>query len=257
MWLRLYVGVIMVLITLPILVLIPLSFSSQITFTFPPPSYSTKWYTAFFENSQWMDGLWRSLTVAVLTAIVSTIIGTMASMAVQRLEFPGKKIFTNLIVAPMVIPVVVVGIAMYHTFSVYKLTNTITGLVLAHSILAIPMVFVTISASLKGIDRNLELAALSLGSTPIGVFFKVTLPLIKSAMMASALFAFITSLDEVVVSIFIAGASTKTLPIVMWENMRTQVDPTIAAASTLLIVGTILLFSLQGLSRTGQKTDPK
>lgn len=257
MWLRLYVGIIMLLITLPILVIIPLSFSSQITFTFPPPSYSTKWYTAFFENTQWMDGLGRSLTVALLTAIVATVIGTMAAMAVQRLEFPGKKIFTNLIVAPMVIPVVVVGIAMYHTFSLYKLTNTITGLVLAHSILAIPMVFVTISASLKGMDRNLELAAASLGSTPIGVFFKVTLPLMKSAIIASALFAFITSLDEVVVSIFIAGASTKTLPIVMWENMRTQVDPTIAAASTLLIVGTIVLFSLQGFSRSGQKTEPK
>ncbi|WP_286886393.1 ABC transporter permease, partial [Aneurinibacillus sp. UBA3580] len=212
MWLRIYVVLILFIIIAPILVLIPLSFSSQITFTFPPPGYSVKWYEAFFDNSQWMDGLWRSVITALLTAIVATVIGTMASLAVHRLEFPGKKIFTNLIVAPMVIPVIVVGIAMYHTFSMYKLTNTIPGLVLAHSILALPIVFVTVSASLKGIDRNLELAALSLGSTPIGVFFKITLPLIRSAVIASALFAFITSLDEVVVSIFIAGAQTKTLP---------------------------------------------
>ncbi|GEN33485.1 ABC transporter permease [Aneurinibacillus danicus] len=254
MWLRIYVVLILFIIIAPILVLIPLSFSSQITFTFPPPGYSVKWYEAFFDNSQWMDGLWRSVITALLTAIVATVIGTMASLAVHRLEFPGKKIFTNLIVAPMVIPVIVVGIAMYHTFSMYKLTNTIPGLVLAHSILALPIVFVTVSASLKGIDRNLELAALSLGSTPIGVFFKITLPLIRSAVIASALFAFITSLDEVVVSIFIAGAQTKTLPIVMWENMRTQVDPTIAAASTLLIIGTVVLFAFQGFTRSKQKT---
>ncbi len=149
----------------------------------------------------------------------------------------------------MVIPVVVAGIAMYHTFSNYKLVNTITGMVLAHSVLAIPIVFITIFAGLNGIDRNVELAALSLGSTPIGVFFKITLPLIRPAVIASVLFAFITSLDEVVVSIFISGATTKTLPMVMWENMRTQVDPTIAAASTLLIGGTILLFLVQGLAR--------
>lgn len=254
MWLRIYVVLILFIIIAPILVLIPLSFSSQITFTFPPPGYSVKWYEAFFDNSQWMDGLWRSVITALLTAIVATVIGTMASLAVHRLEFPGKKIFTNLIVAPMVIPVIVVGIAMYHTFSMYKLTNTIPGLVLAHSILALPIVFVTVSASLKGIARNLELAALSLGSTPIGVFFKITLPLIRSAVIASALFAFITSLDEVVVSIFIAGAQTKTLPIVMWENMRTQVDPTIAAASTLLIIGTVVLFAFQGFTRSKQKT---
>jgi putative spermidine/putrescine transport system permease protein len=254
MWLRIYVVLILFIIIAPILVLIPLSFSSQITFTFPPPGYSVKWYEAFFDNSQWMDGLWRSVITALLTAIVATVIGTMASLAVHRLKFPGKKIFTNLIVAPMVIPVIVVGIAMYHTFSMYKLTNTIPGLVLAHSILALPIVFVTVSASLKGIDRNLELAALSLGSTPIGVFFKITLPLIRSAVIASALFAFITSLDEVVVSIFIAGAQTKTLPIVMWENMRTQVDPTIAAASTLLIIGTVVLFAFQGFTRSKQKT---
>lgn len=253
MWLRGYVCLILFIIVAPILVVIPLSFSSQIVFTFPPPGYSMKWYDAFFNNSQWMDGLWNSVTTAVLTAVVATTIGTMAALAVQRLEFPGKKVFANLIVAPMIIPVIVVGIAMYHTFSVYKLTNTIPGLVLAHSILALPIVFVTISASLRGVDRNLELAALSLGSTPIGVFFKITLPLIRSAVIASALFAFITSLDEVVVSIFIAGAKTKTLPIVMWENMRTQVDPTIAAASTLLIVGTIVLFAFQGFSRSEQK----
>ncbi|MET3290288.1 UNVERIFIED_CONTAM: putative spermidine/putrescine transport system permease protein [Brevibacillus sp. OAP136] len=252
MWLRIVVGILLVLMIAPILVMIPLSFSSQVAFQFPPESYSMQWYENFWSNRQWTEGLWRSVVVAFFTAIVSLALGTMAALAVIRLTFPGKKIFLNLMVAPMIIPVIVVGIAMYHTFSVYKLTNSIPGLVLAHSILAIPIVFVTIMAGLKGVDGNLELAAQSLGSTPIGAFFKVTLPLIRSSVFTSALFAFITSLDEVVVSIFIAGSKTKTLPIVMWENMRTQVDPTIAAVSTLLIVGTaVFLILSQSVSKGG------
>ncbi|MGC5325939.1 ABC transporter permease [Brevibacillus sp. SYSU BS000544] len=247
MWLRVLVGIILVLMVAPILVIVPLSFSSEVAFTFPPPDYSTKWYDSFLNNDQWMEGMGRSIIISLLTAVVATVLGTMAALAVDRLSFPGKKIFMNLIVAPMIFPVVVVGIALYHSFSIYKLTNTITGLVLAHSILAIPIVFVTVLAGLKGVDRNLEFAALSLGSTPIGAFFRITLPIIRSSVFAGALFALITSLDEVVVTIFVAGAKTKTLPIVMWENMRTQVDPTIAAVSAILILGTIVIFILQAM----------
>lgn len=253
MWLRLVVAFILFLMIVPILVMIPLSFSSEVSFQFPPESYSLKWYHHFLENDQWIQGFWQSVTVAILTAILSIVLGTMAALAVDRLDFPGKKVFMNLMVAPMIIPVVVVGIALYHSFSAYKLTNTPIGLVLAHSILAIPIVFVTILAGLKGIDKNLELAAQSLGSTPIGAFFKITLPLIRSSVAASAVFAFITSLDEVVVSIFIAGANTKTLPIVMWENMRTQIDPTIAAVSSILVMAIVAIFLLfPRLIQTGQ-----
>ncbi|WLR52028.1 ABC transporter permease [Bacillus tianshenii] len=255
MWLRITVGIILVLLILPILIIIPLSFSSAVAFEFPPPGYSLKWYEQFLANEQWTNGFIRSAVVALFTAIISTIIGTMASLAVDRLNFPGKQLFLNLMIAPMIIPLVVVGIAMYHSFSVYQMTNTLTALVLAHSIIAIPIVIVTVTAKLKGLDRNLELAALSLGSNPVGVFFKVTLPLIRPAVLAGALFAFITSLDEVVVSIFVAGPRTKTLPVVMWENMRTQVDPTIAAVSSILIVATIVLFLVQAfITHMGEKT---
>lgn len=254
MWLKTFVYIILILIVAPILVMIPLSFSSEVIFHFPPESYSLKWYHKLIENRQWTTGLGYSITVALFTAGLSVVLGTMAALATSRLKFPGKKIFMNLMVAPMIIPVIVVGLALYHSFSVYKLTNTLLGLVLAHTILAIPIVFVTISASLKGMDKNLELAALSLGSAPIGVFFKVTLPMIRSSVVASCLFAFITSLDEVVVSIFVSGAKTKTLPIVMWENMRTQVDPTITAVSTILILGTVAIFLLvPGISQSTQK----
>jgi putative spermidine/putrescine transport system permease protein len=245
MWLKVFVGIVVVALMAPILIVIPMSFTSVSFSVFPPPGYSTKWYQNFFDNRDWIDGMVRSLNVAFFTSIVATILGTMAAITVNRLNFYGKKVFMSLMIAPMVIPVIVVGIALYHSFSVLKLTNNLLGLVLAHSVLAIPIVFVTVAARLKGMDQNLELAAMGLGSTPMGAFFKITLPLIRPALLSGALFAFITSLDELVVTIFLAGAKTKTLPLVMWENLRTLVDPTIAVASTLLIVGTITMFLLQ------------
>lgn len=254
MWLRILVSLIIFLMVTPILIMVPLSFSSEVAFHFPPESFSLKWYQSFWDNDQWTEGLGRSLTVALFTALLSTILGIMAALAVDRLDFPGKKMFMNLMVAPMIIPVIVVGIAMYHSFSGLRLTNTLLGLVLSHSVLAVPIVFVTITAGLKGIDRNLELASLSLGAAPVSTFFRITFPLIRSSVIASCLFAFITSLDEVVVTIFIAGAKTKTLPMVMWENMRTQVDPTIAAVSTLLIAATAAIFLMSpGIIQSGQK----
>ncbi|MFM1655151.1 ABC transporter permease [Brevibacillus sp. B_LB10_24] len=245
-WLKIIVGLILFALIAPILVVIPLSFTSVSFFQFPPPGYSLKWYVSFLDNREWVEGLLRSLEVAFFTGILATVLGTMTAVAVTKLSFWGKKAFMALMVAPMIIPVIIVGIALYHSFAPLKLTNSLTGLVLGHTLLAIPIVFVTVTASLKGVDRNLELAAMGLGSTPVGAFFKVTLPLIRPAILSGALFAFITSLDEVVVSIFLSGAKTKTLPIVMWEYMRTQVNPTIAAVSTILIAGTVIIFGLQG-----------
>lgn len=247
MWLRIIVGIIIIALISPILVVIPMSFSSASFFQFPPPGYSLKWYLSFFDNKEWVVGLLRSLFIAFFTSILSTILGIMASLAVTRLNFWGKKVFMTLMVAPMIIPVIITGVALYHSFAPLNLTNSFVGLILAHTVLAIPVVFVTVTASLKGMDRNLEWAALGLGSTPLGAFFKVTLPLIRPGVLSGALFAFIISLDEVVVTMFLAGAKTKTLPIAMWENLRIQVDPTMAAVSTILIAITISLFVSQEL----------
>lgn len=253
MWLRILVGIIIFALISPILVVIPMSFSSASYFEFPIPGYSLKWYLNFFNNEEWVIGLIRSLVIAFFTAILSTILGIMASLAVSRLNFRGKKLFMSLMVAPMIIPVIITGVALYHSFAPLKLTNSFVGLVLAHTILAIPVVFVTVTASLKGMDRNLELAAMGLGSTPFGAFFKITLPLIRPGVLSGALFAFIISFDEVVVTIFLGGPNTKTLPIAMWENLRIQVDPTMAAVSTILIVITIVLFAT-GEFLTARKT---
>jgi putative spermidine/putrescine transport system permease protein len=245
MWLKLFVGIVIIALIAPILIVIPISFSSVSFFEFPPPGLSSKWYQSFAADQNWVGALLRSLNVAFFTAIVATVLGTMAAIAMTRLEFWGKRLFMSLMVAPIIIPVIIVGLALYHSFSPLKLLNSLTGLVIAHTVLAIPLVFVTVIAGLKGIDRNLELAAMGLGATPTGAFFKVTMPQIRSSLLSGALFAFITSLDELVVTIFLSGSKTKTLPILMWENLRTQVDPTIAVVSTILIIGTVSLFLIQ------------
>lgn len=253
MWLYLLVAAILIFLIAPILIIIPMSFSSSPFFIFPPKEYSWRWFENFFSDSKWMDALLKSLEVALMTSILATVLGTMGALAVSRLEFKGKQLFMGLMVLPMVVPIIVVGIAVYRFYSDFQMVGSTLGLVLAHTLLALPIVFVTVLASLSGFDRTLELAAMNLGSSPIGAFMKVTLPIIKPTVLSSALFAFITSLDEIVVTIFIGGSQDQTLPVVIWEQMRSQIDPTIAAASTLLIIGTLVLFGVQGLYKLKQK----
>lgn len=245
MWLYIVVGIFLLFLTAPVLVIIPLAFSTSPFFVFPPPDFSLKWFANFFGNSLWVESLIRSIQVATLTVLVSVILGTMAALAVNRLNFRGKSVFMAIILSPMIVPLIVVGIAVYRFYSDIYLVGSMIGLVMAHSLLALPVVFVTVLSSLKGVDRNLELAAQGLGSTPVGSFFRITVPLIKPGLLSGALFAFITSMDEIVVTIFISGVSTATLPRVMWEQMRTQVDPTIAAGATIIIVSTTVLYLLQ------------
>ena len=154
---------------------------------------------------------------------------------------------------PMIVPVVITGVALYASFAKIGLNNTIFGLVMAHSLLAIPMVFLTMSSALARFDTNLELAAMSMGSTPIGTFFKVTVPTIKNSLITAALLSFVTSLDEVVVTIFVSGANTKTLPMMMWENLRATIDPTIAVAATFLIILTLGMYVIKEFVESRQK----
>ncbi|MGG1663711.1 ABC transporter permease [Brevibacillus sp. NRS-1366] len=254
MWLYIVGGIILFFIIAPILIVVPLSLSSANYIIFPPPGFSLKWYEKIFEDSVWVEAAIRSFQVGILTTALSVVLGTMAALAVTKLEFKGKKLVSALMILPMIVPAVVVGIALYRVFSTTHIIGSVFGLVLAHTLLALPIVFVTVSSSLKGVDKNYELAAMGLGSTPIGVFFKVILPIIKPGMLSGALFAFITSLDEVIVTIFVGGISNVTLPKAMWDGIRSETNPTISAVSTLLILGTCLLFILQGWLSTRKNT---
>lgn len=247
MILKSFVSLVLIAVVIPALIIIPQAFTSLNYFVYPIESYSLKWFEAFFANDQWITGLYRSLGIACATAILATILGTMAAVAMTKLEFKGKSLFMAVMLAPMVIPIIVIGVSLYASFATMGLTNSFLGLILAHTLIAIPMVFTTMLAGLSSVNENLELAALSMGSTPIGAFFKVVLPNVKSSLVASALFAFVCSLDEVVVTIFVSGANTKTLPMVMWENMRTSINPTLAVAAVFMIALTLGMYIIQAV----------
>lgn len=240
-----YTILLIIVMILPAVVILPQAFTSLNYFKFPVEETSFKWFEKFFDNEQWVVGLGRSMMIAVLAAVLATVIGTTAALAMNKLNFKGKSIFMSIMIAPMVVPVVVVGAALYTTFAPIGLTNSIPGLVLAHTLLGIPMVFVTMLSGFANVNENLELAAMSMGSSPVGAFFKVTLPTVKTSLVSSVLFAFVTSLDEVVVTTFVSGANTKTLTMVMWENMRTNIDPTLAVTALFMIILTLGMYIIK------------
>ncbi len=242
-----FVFTVLLVIILPALIIIPQSFTALNYFVYPIYDFSLKWYQKFFLNEQWITSLERSLLIAISVAVFATVIGTMAALAVNRLNFKGKNLFLNFMLMPMIVPVVIIGVSLYASFSKVGLNNTNLGLVMAHSLLAIPMAFLTMSAAFARFDRNLELAAMSMGAGPVKTFFGVTLPTVKNSVITAALLSFVTSLDEVVVTIFVSGANTKTLPMMMWENLRATIDPTIAVAATFLIILTLGMYFIKEL----------
>ena len=248
-----YTFLLIFIMILPAVVIIPQAFTSLNYFKFPVEEFSMKWLEKFFDNEQWIVGLERSLAIAVISAVIATALGTMAALAMNKLEFKGKSAFMSIMIAPMVVPVVVVGVALYTTFAPIGLTNSFAGLVCAHTLLGIPMVFVTMLSGFANVNENLELAAMSMGSSPMGAFFKVTLPTVRSSLVSSVLFAFVTSLDEVVVTTFVSGANTKTLTMVMWENMRTNIDPTLAVAALFMIILTLGMYIIKEIVETKSK----
>jgi putative spermidine/putrescine transport system permease protein len=242
-------ALIFVYLVLPIFVIIPISFSASKYLQFPPQGFSLQWYDQFFHGRNWMAATLRSFQVAVLTAFLATVLGTMASLALVRGEFPGKRLLYGLIISPLIVPVIIAAVAVYYVFAFFRMVGTIWALVLAHTALALPFVVVNVTATLQGFDVTLERAALSLGANRLVTFLRVILPLTWPGIFSGALFAFITSFDEVVVAIFLAGA-TPTLPKQMWDGIRVAINPTISAAASLLItLSVVLLLVLQVFSR--------
>lgn len=233
----------------PTLIVVPMSFSSGSRLEFPPPGFSTRWYANFFQSSMWTDAAVDSLEVALLTVLVATSLGTLTALGLVRGRFPGKALAQALVLSPAIVPVVIVAIGTYFVFIRWRLQGTLTGLVIAHTALALPLVVVTVGTSLRTLDRTVELAAQSLGAGPWRTFRRITLPLILPGVVAGALFAFVTSWDEVVVAIFMTSPLFRTLPVVMWSQVRSQIDPTIAAVASMLMAITVLTLVLVLLVR--------
>jgi len=243
------VGLVLLFLAFPIVVVMVVSFSSATYLTFPPPAFGLKWYEAYFGNPDWLRPTWLSLWVGAAVVVLSTVLGTLAALGIWRLPRTLRVVATALILSPLIVPVIVVAIGIYYAFARYGLVGTPAGLIFAHTCLAVPFVVTSVSANLAGIDPRLEQAALSLGATPTATFFQVTLPLIRPGVLVGALFAFITSFDELTVSLFISGSDAVTLPRRMWDDLRFQIDPTIAAVSTLTIVLTVILMGCAHLLR--------
>jgi putative spermidine/putrescine transport system permease protein len=234
---------VLLFMALPILIIVILSFSSASYLTFPPPALGVRWYRAYLGSDEWLDATALSLVVAVAVVILATLLGTLAALGLARLPVVLRNLAGALILSPLIVPVIVVAIGIYYAYARFGLVGSPIGLVLGHTCLAVPFVVTSVGASLAGFDRRLEQAALSLGATPWGTFRQVTLPLIRPGVLVGALFAFITSFDELVVSLYLSGSGAVTLPRRMWDDLRFQIDPTIAAVSTLTIVLTAALLA--------------
>jgi putative spermidine/putrescine transport system permease protein len=229
----------------PTLVIIPMSFTEARILSFPPQGFTLEWYGELVGDRQWSSAIGNSVVVAVLTTVLAVALGTPAALALARGRFPGRTAVNGLVLVPLVVPIVIIAIGMYSVTVRWRISGSLVGLVFAHTALAVPFVIVSVLASLRTMDRNLELAAANLGATPRQTFLRVTLPIILPGVIAGAIFAFITSWDEVVVSIFLTSALFRTMPVQMWEQVRTAVDPTVAAvATTLFVVTTVLLVVL-------------
>ncbi|HSI39914.1 MAG TPA: ABC transporter permease [Xanthobacteraceae bacterium] len=238
----------------PILVIMPLSFSSEPWFTYPLPGLSLRWYQDFFGDERWLTALKNSSIVAIGATTLATILGTLAALGLSRGNLPYRGLIMSVLISPMVVPVVITAVAMFFGYAMVGLTNSYLGLILAHTALATPFVVITVTATLTGFDRSLTRAAASLGASPSTAFRLVTLPLIAPGVISGALFAFVTSWDEVVVAIFLSSPEQRTLPKQMFSGIREQISPTITAAATFLIVfAALLMGTLELLRRRSER----
>ncbi|WP_339856804.1 ABC transporter permease [uncultured Nisaea sp.] len=249
LWLYILATVIMILLVAPTIIVIPMSFSASQYLEFPPREWSLRWYEHYLNSPEWIQATWTSLKAGFFTMCLATPIGTAAAYGLFVTKHPLSRMFYVLLITPIMIPVILIAIAAFYVFVQIKMVNSMFGLVIAHSILALPLVLIVISAALKSFDMNLEMAARSLGASRFTAFMDVTLPQIRFSVMTAALLSFLTSFDEVIVAMFVSGGENSTLTRNMFNALRDQIDPTIASISTIMIVISSSLLILTQLFR--------
>lgn len=252
LWLYIIATVIMVLLVAPTVIVIPMSFSASQYLEFPPREWSLRWYEHYLSSPAWIDATWTSLKAGFLTMCVATPVGVAAAYGLHVSRHPLGQFFYIVLITPIMVPVILIAIAAFYVFVQIRLVNSLFGLVIAHSILALPLVLIVVSAALKSYDMNQEMAARSLGASRFTAFMGVTLPQIRFSVLTAALLSFLTSFDEVVIAMFVSGGENSTLTRNMFNALRDQIDPTIASISTIMIVisSTLLILSqLFGKSR--------
>lgn len=273
---RVLCGLIFLFLIAPIIIIIPLSFNVQPYFTFTqgmlsldPEAYSLRWYAdivrngmaapdAIFDanwwndmwnNAQWVRSARNSFFIAGAATLLATTLGTVAALGLSRSEMPYRGLIMGILISPMIVPLIITATGMFFFYSQIGIAKTYFGIIVGHAALGTPFVIITVTATLSGFDHSLTRAAANLGAAPPRVFFKVIMPLIMPGMISGALFAFITSLDEVVLVLFLSDVDQRTIPRQMWSGIREQISPTILAVATILVLISIVLLTVLELLR--------
>jgi ABC-type spermidine/putrescine transport system permease subunit II len=237
--------IVCIVLLMPTAAVVPLSITKTDFVTFPPHGFSMRWYQAFFTSDVWRSAVMTSFITAILTTLVATPIGTMMALGIDRLKGRWVGAANVFILLPIIVPTIVTAVALYGLLARLGLVGTIPGLVLAHTVLALPFVVINVAAVLQKLDGRIEQAARSLGASPFTAFRRVTLPNLMPGIAAGGLFAFLTSFDDFVIALFLAGVGAVTLPVQMWSGIRFEISPIVAAASTVLLMMSCLLLLLQ------------
>ncbi|MDE0097582.1 MAG: ABC transporter permease [Gammaproteobacteria bacterium] len=249
-------GLIFFFLIAPIIVVIPLSFNAvpfftftEAMLTFDPAGYSLKWYQDFFTDLNWQGAVKNSFIIAVFSTLIATALGTVAALGLSRPEMPARTMIMGILISPMIVPLIIAAAGMFFFYSDIGLASTHIGVILAHAAMGTPFVVITVTATLVGFDHSLTRAAAMLGANPTRTFFKVIVPLILPGVISGALFAFVTSFDEVVVVRFVGSYQQRTIPWAMFSGLREQISPTILAVATLLVILSVLMLTTVELLR--------
>ncbi|PRY22671.1 putative spermidine/putrescine transport system permease protein [Aliiruegeria haliotis] len=273
---RVICALIFLFLIAPILIVIPLSFNAEPYFTFTekmlaldPTGYSTRWYDLLltfgmenpdvardgswwadvWENAAWVNAAKNSVIIGFFSTILATFLGTLAALGLSRPEMPFRRAIMAILISPMIVPIIITATGLFFFYSATGLANSYVGVIMAHATLGIPFVIITVTATLVGFDQTLTQASASLGANPTTTFFKITMPLILPGVISGALFAFVTSFDEVVVVLFVAAHDQQTIPRQMWNGIREQISPAILSVATILVIISIALLTTVELLR--------
>lgn len=246
---------------MPILVIIPLSFNAEPYFSFTPgmlafekEAYSLEWYAEIWHDDNWLLAIKNSFLIGICATVLATVLGTLAAIGLSNSAMPMQRIIMAILLSPMIVPLIITAAGMFFFYTQLNLAGTFWGVVIAHAALGTPFVIITVNAALAGFDYSLVQASLGMGAKPVYTFLKIIMPLIRPGVISGALFAFVTSFDEVVVALFLAGPEQKTIPRQMFSGLREQINPTILAVATLLVVlSAFLLFTIEYLRSRSER----
>ncbi|MFC3395148.1 ABC transporter permease [Brenneria rubrifaciens] len=232
---------VLLFLVLPIIIIFPLAFNDASYLAFPPTGFSLRWMEKILNDADWRYSLWLSFRIAIMSTVLAMLLSVLMAMALVRFRFTGKRLLYALILLPMIVPNIISALALFFFFSAVDIVDSVSAIVIGHAVIAFPIATIILSSTLQGIDRQLEYAAMSLGASDFTVLRRITFPLAAPGMISAAIFSFLSSFDELLISMFMAGNDVPTLSVRIWNNIQFELEPTIAAVSVLLILITVVM----------------